>query len=140
MTTSGEEPRPGTQQTPPPGQSYGGPPVVGPSQEERNWAMAAHVGSFLAAWVALGLLAPLVVLLAKGNESAYIRRHAVESLNFQINALVYIAVFALLVIVLVGIPLLVAYGIFYLVVVILGTVRASNGEEYRYPATIRLIS
>lgn len=108
--------------------------------EERNWAMAAHVGSFLAAWAAVGLVAPLVVMLVKGNDSAFIRRHSVESLNFQINALVYIVVFVALSFILIGIPLLIAYGIFYLVSVILATVRASNGEDYRYLLTIRFIS
>jgi uncharacterized Tic20 family protein len=146
MTTSGEEPlrreqSQHSEHSPPGGPSpYGGPPAWTAGQEERTWAMAAHVGSFVTASFALGLIAPLVVLLAKGNASPYIRRHAVESLNFQINALIYIAVFFMLIFVVIGIPLLIAYGIFYLVVVILATVRASNGADYRYPATIRFIS
>jgi uncharacterized Tic20 family protein len=76
----------------------------------------------------------------KGNDSGFIRRHAVESLNFQINALVYIILFVILAFVLIGFVLLPLYGIFYLVVVILASVRASRGEEYRYPLTIRVIS
>jgi len=59
-----------------------------PVAEERNWAVAAHVGSFVSAWFALGMFAPLIVLLIKGSSSPFIRAHAVESLNFQINALV----------------------------------------------------
>lgn len=110
------------------------------TSQERNWALAAHVGSFVSAWFALGLFAPLIVLLARGNDSPFIRRHAVESLNFQLNALVYSVVFALLIIVLVGFVLLPLYGIFYVIVVILGTVRAGSGEEFRYPLTIRVVS
>ena len=108
--------------------------------EERNWAMGAHLGSFLAAYVALGLLAPLVVLLVKGNDSAFVRRHAVESLNFQLNAIVYTLVFFVLCFVLIGFLLLPLYAVFYVVVVILASVRASKGEDYRYPLTIRFIS
>ena len=63
-----------------------------PTEWEKNWAMIAHMGAFVAAWVALGLLAPLFVLLTKGKESEFVRRHAVESLNFQINALVWMAI------------------------------------------------
>jgi uncharacterized protein len=122
-----------------PQQPYGG-AAHALTDEERNWAMAAHVGSFLAAWFALGLLAPLVVLLVKGNDSDYVRRHAVESLNFQINALVYIVLFAALMLVLVGFILLPLYGIFYAVAVILGAVRASQGADFRYPLTIRFVS
>jgi uncharacterized Tic20 family protein len=129
----------------PPTQSYPGPhPADYPGEpttaEERNWAMAAHIGSFVAAYVFLGLLAPLIVLLAKGNTSPFVRRHATESLNFQLNALVYLVVFALLLLVLIGLVLLPLYAIFYVVVVIIGSVRASRGEEYRYPGIVRIIS
>ncbi len=118
---------------------YGG-PLAETTPEERNWALAAHIGSIVTAWFALGLIAPLIVLLVKGKDSPYIRRHAVESLNFQINALIWTVVCAVLMIVLVGFVLIAFYGVFYLICVILGTVRASRGEEFRYPLTIRLVS
>ena len=105
--------------------------------------MAAHLGSFLAAWFALGLLAPLAVLLVKGGASPFVRRHATESLNFQINALFYTVALVLLLFVLVGfllLPLVPVYAIFYLIFVILGSVRASAGEDFRYPLTVRFIS
>jgi uncharacterized Tic20 family protein len=108
--------------------------------EERNWAMAAHLGSIVTAWFALGLVAPLLVLLLKGGTSPFVRRHAVESLNFQINALVYTVVFSLLIFLLIGFVLLPVYGLFYLVCLVLATVRASSGEDFRYPLTIRVIS
>lgn len=111
-----------------------------PTAEDRNWAMAAHLGSLVSAWFALGLFAPLVVLLVKGGSSPYVRQHSVESLNFQLNALVYTVVFALLLFVLIGFVLLPAYAIFYLVCVVLATVRSSNGQDYRYPLTVRVVS
>jgi len=132
-----------TSDSPPPDTGSWPPPAGGhlaPSAEDRNWALAAHIGSLLAAWFALGLIAPLLVLLIKGGGSPYIRRHAVESLNFQINALIYIVVCVVLMFVLIGFVLIVVYGIFYLVCVITATVRASNGDEYRYPLTLRLVS
>jgi uncharacterized protein len=141
MTTSGDTPH-DPQSPPPAGPPPGAyhPPAGVVSSIERNWALAAHVGSFVAAAVALGFVAPLIVLLAKGGESPFIRRHAVESLNFQINALIWIAVCVVLMFVLIGIPLLVAYGLFYAVCVIVGSVRASNGQDYRYPMTARFVS
>ncbi|MBA3619909.1 MAG: DUF4870 domain-containing protein [Acidothermales bacterium] len=102
--------------------------------------MAAHLGSFLAAWFALGLLAPLAVLLFKADASGFVRRHSVESLNFQINALFYTVVFALLIFVLIGLVLLPLYGLFYLVCVVSASVKASEGADYRYPLTVRFIS
>ena len=40
-------------------------------------------------FVALAFLGPLIVMLTKGNESRYVRRQAVESLNFQLSILIY---------------------------------------------------
>jgi hypothetical protein len=110
------------------------------SGEERNWAVAAHLSGFVAAYLALGFLGPLVVLLAAGNRSPYIRRHAVEALNFNLSVLLYLVVSAILVLVLIGIPMLLALGLLYLVTTIQGALAASRGEEYRYPLTIRFIS
>ncbi len=108
--------------------------------DDRNWSVGAHLGSFVTAWFALGLIAPLLVLLLKGPSSPFVRQHAVESLNFQINALVYSVVFGLLMFLLIGFVLLPLYAIFYVACVVLATIRASNGELFRYPFTVRVIS
>ena len=119
---------------------------IAPTSEERNWAMAAHLGSFVAAYAALGLLAPLTVLLVKGDASPFVRRHAVESLNFQITTLVWaligfaVVIFTLGVGIFVVVPIAVVVATFYLVVVIIGGVRASGGRDYRYPLTWRFVS
>jgi hypothetical protein len=110
-----------------------------PTDQERTWALAAHIGSFLAAYVALGFLCPLVVLLVKGNDSPFVRHHAIESLNFQITAAILTVVFFILIFVVIGIFLLVALGIAYVVLVIMATVAASRGEWYRYPVSLRLV-
>lgn len=121
---------------PAPGGGY--PPA--PLPDERNWALGAHIGSIVTAWFAFGFIAPLIVMLTKGKESEFIRRHAVESLNFQLNALVWTVVLALTMIVLIGFVLLPLYGVFWLVCVIIGTMRASQGQEFRYPLTIRVVT
>jgi uncharacterized Tic20 family protein len=116
-----------------------GQPSYVTTSEERNWALAAHVGTFLAAWFAMGFLCPLIIMLTKGTESAFVRRHAVESLNFQISLLIYLAASAVLILILIGIFLMIAVGIFALVVIVMATVAAANGEDYRYPLCIRLV-
>jgi uncharacterized Tic20 family protein len=111
-----------------------------PTSEERTWGWVSHAGSFVGAAVAMAFVVPLVIVLTKGKESAFVRRHAVESLNFQITTLIYAAVSAVLVLVVVGLFLLLALAVFYVVVVVLATVKAASGEEYRYPLTLRLVS
>ena len=80
------------------------------------------------------------MLLVRGNQSPFVRRHAVESLNFHIFVAVLSVVSAVLVFVGIGIIMLVVLGLYYLVAVVMGTVAAANGREFRYPVTVRLVS
>ena len=117
--------------------------VSGP---DRTWAAAAHIGSLVAAFVAMGFLAPLIVLLARGNDSPYVRRHAVESLNFQISLLIYIAVafvavlFTLGIAFIVVIPIGAVVALFALIAIVMATAAANRGDDFRYPLCIRLVS
>jgi uncharacterized Tic20 family protein len=124
---------------PPPNPPYPPQRPMSPS-DERMWAGAAHWSALVAAVVALAFLGPLLVLLVKGNQSSFVRRQAVESLNFQLSVLIYGLVSFVLVLVLVGILLLVALGLAWLVLTIIGAVRASSGVDYRYPLTLRMVS
>ena len=137
--------------------SYGQPPAQNPygqqppyapqpgagglTPDERTWGGAAHWGALLASLVGgLAFLGPLLVLLIKGNESQWIRRQSVESLNFQISILIYALVSGLLLLVLIGFVLLPLVGLFWLIFTIIGSVKASNGDDYRSPLTIRMVS
>ena len=101
--------------------------------------MLAHLLSFVAAYIALGFLAPLIVLMVFGQRSAYVRAQAVESLNFNLTWLLYAVVGVVLLLLVVGIFILIALGIAYVVLVIIASIRANNGEFFRYPLTIRFV-
>lgn len=129
---------------PPYGTPHGSPagtpgPAPLSTSDERTWGMLAHLSGFVAAYVALGLIGPAVVLATMGQRSDFVRRHAVEALNFNISVLIYAAVSGVLAFVLIGIPMLVALAVLYLVTVIQGAMAANRGEEYRYPLTIRFV-
>lgn len=107
--------------------------------------MIAHVGVFVAAWFAMGFLCPLVIWLVYRNRSDFIRRHALESLNFQLSLLIYSAIAVILILVTFGlgiliiVPLIIIGAVAAVVVIILATMAASSGRDYRYPLTIRLV-
>jgi uncharacterized Tic20 family protein len=128
---------PPPQPPPPPPGGPAGQPL--PPDQERLWAMLSHLLSFVAAYLFLGFVAPLIVLLIFGPRSAFVRANAVESLNFNLTWLLYGIVAVILAFVLIGIPILIVLGIAYLVLVIVASVKANNGEVYRYPATIRFV-
>ena len=127
-------------QTPPPG-SYPpgqpGYPMVRPLRpdEEKLWAVAAHLGPLL-----LGFLAPLVVWLVFKDRSQYLDRTGKEALNMQISYMLYGLVAGISIILLVGLLLLPAVGLAWLVLMIVATVKVANHEEFRYPAIIRFVS
>ena len=98
------------------------------------WAMFCHLSTFIA-----GFIGPLVIWLIKKDESYYIDYHGKEALNFQISVFIYAVVCGLLSIVLIGIPLAIALAIFNIVVVVIASVKAHNGEYYNYPLNLRLI-
>lgn len=120
-----------------------GPPLS--ASDERTWGMIAHIGVFVAAWFAMGFLCPLVIWLVYRNRSDFIRRHALESLNFQLSLLIYTAIAVILILVTFGlgiliiVPLVIIGAVAALVVIILATMAASSGRDYRYPLTIRLV-
>jgi uncharacterized Tic20 family protein len=130
-------PPPSQPPPPPPGGGPVGPPL--PPDQERLWAMLAHLLSFVAAYLFLGFVAPLIVLLVFGPRSAFVRAHAVESLNFNLTWLLYGIIAVILAFVLIGFLILAILGIAYVVLVIIASVRANNGQMYRYPATIRFV-
>ena len=122
-----------SQVPPPPGQDQL------PPDQERLWGMLAHLLSFVAAYLFLGFVAPLIIMLVFGPRSAFVRANAVESLNFNLTWLLYGIVGVILAFLLIGIPILIALGIAYLILVVIASVRANNGEVYHYPATIRFV-
>jgi len=85
------------------------------------------------------ILGPLAVWLIKRGDSPEIDAHGKESLNFQVSMLIYDAIAAILCIFLIGIPILIALWVLNTVLVIIASVKASEGKLYQYPFTIRLI-
>ncbi len=150
----GDQPPGGGQ---PPGDqppSGGGPPAGGspsgaPDQQERTWAIVAHL-SGLVQFVGIPfVVGPFVVWLLTSDRGRFARDQATEALNFSLSFLIYGIALAVLGIVLAfptaglaAIPLVLlglALGILWLVLVIVAAVRSSNDVWYRYPLTIRMV-
>ena len=110
-------------------------------KEKRQWAMFAHLGIFSSIFIPLGnFIAPIVIWQMKKHESEFVVDQAKESLNFQITLMIYSLISILLCFIVIGFFLIFALVIFSLIMVIVGGIRANEGEYYRYPMCIRLIS
>lgn len=115
--------------------------LKGPSRDERNWAIIAHLSALSAVFTGIGMIVgPLVVWLIKRDDGAYIADQAREALNFNITMFIAYVVAALLVVVAVGLLLLPVLAIAHLVLIIIAMVQAGEGREFRYPFALRLIN
>jgi uncharacterized Tic20 family protein len=85
------------------------------------------------------IVAPLILWLVKRSTSPLLDRTGKEVLNFQISFTIYAAIAGILCFVLVGFLILPAIAILWLVLIIIAAIKTGNGEEYRYPLTIRML-
>ncbi len=117
------------------------PEEVLPDKDARMWGMLCHLGS-LSMWIGVpfgNFIVPLVILLTKGKEHPFIEDQAKEVLNFQISLLLYFLGSLLLCLIIIGIIPLLLIVIGAPILTIIAAIRANDGEEYRYPFTIRFI-
>jgi uncharacterized Tic20 family protein len=105
------------------------------TQGEKVLAILCHVSLFLG----VGFLLPLIVFLVKKDESPWLGAQAREVLNFHISLVIYGVVCAVLFLVLIGVFMLMALGLFATICSIIGAIRAAEGSLYHYPLTIRLV-
>jgi uncharacterized protein len=106
-------------------------PAVPPTSDEKTLALIAHVITFVSSFIA-----PLIIYFVKKDESSFVAAHAKESLNFQLTMFILIVI---LFISIIGILLVWLVGIYALVMVIVATIRASEGKLYKYPFSIKFI-
>jgi hypothetical protein len=139
-------------QTPPPIEP---PPPIAPAKlppnpesQARTWNMLCHL-SALAALVGIpfgNILGPLIVWQIKKNEFPSVDVHGKAALNFQITVTIAVFIGGLAAVLLsffcVGyllFPLVLLIGLAGLVFAIIAAIKASNGEEYKYPWSLELV-
>lgn len=115
--------------------AYGAPGAqpVSPS-DAKTWAMLAHFGA-----IVLGFIAPLVVWLMYKDRDEFVRRHAVESLNFQILLAIGYVVSMVLMFLLIGLLLFPIIWIAGIVLEVMGGIAANNGREHKYPFNVSFV-
>jgi uncharacterized Tic20 family protein len=111
------------------------------STNVRTWNILCHASALLGVFLHFPghLLGPLIVWLAKRDDSPEIDAHGKESLNFQISMLIYNGIAVVFCLVLVGFAFLAVLWVLNAVFVIVAAIQASDGKFYRYPMTIRFI-
>jgi uncharacterized Tic20 family protein len=106
----------------------------------RTTAVAAHLSTFAGLVVPFGsVIGPLAVWLTRRDRDPFIDQAGREALNFGITIAIYGAVLLVAALMLIGIPLLIVGVVAWVVLASLAAVKASEGQAYRYPLTLRLV-
>ena len=110
---------------------------TGASQDEKTLALITHLSGIVA-----GFIVPLIIWLINKDkpEKAFLISQSKEALNFQITVLLSWIVAMVLSFLLIGFLLYPVILIGNIVFCILAGIKANNGESYRYPVAIRLVS
>ena len=129
-------------------QGYSATQAIGPNSN--TLAMWAHlgplvvglVGSFAIVPAFLTWLPPLIIKQIRPNDE-FLKRHANESLNFQLQWIIISVPLALVLTLftvltlgfgaLLVVPVVAVLGILLMIMMILAGVAASNGKEHKYP-------
>lgn len=115
------------------------PPSPG-DNDVRQWMIALHLSAFAGLLIPFGnILGPLIIWLIKKAEIPALDPVGRSVLNFQISWMIYALVSGLSIFVCIGWALFPAVAIAWLVFMIIGAVKASNGEEYKFPLTIKFL-
>ena len=116
-------------------------PVVGPTKDERTWAMLCHLCIVVETFIPFLVLGPLLILLIKGDDLPLVKQQGKEAINFQITLFLAALLCGMLIPVF-GLGFLLGglLAIYAFISGVIATVKVKEGEAYRYGICLRLIS
>jgi uncharacterized Tic20 family protein len=118
----------------------GGNGGTSPDRDSQQWGMIAHLSALSGFVIPFGnVIGPLVIWQMK-KDMPFVVDQGKEALNFQITVIIAVFVCILLSFIVIGMLLLPVVGIGALVLTVIAGIKANNGEAYRYPFALRLIS
>lgn len=117
---------------------YTGPRFWGTS--ENTFCMLLHLSQLLGVVLPfipfIGLVVPVVMWVSEKDKSPRVDAHGRVVLNWALSYIIYFAISLVLLLVLIGGLLLAAVVVLNIVFAIVGGVKASTGEVWKYPLSI----
>ncbi len=108
--------------------------------EVNQFCMLMHFAQFAGYIIPLaGLILPIVMWASNKDQSELVDAHGKNILNWIISSAIYIVIGIVLIVVIIGIPILVAVGICSLIFTIIGGLKANDGYVYVYPLAITFL-
>ena len=119
-------------------QSSNSNPLFGMS--ENSYSALMHISQFAGIILpGLGFVAPIILWIMNKENNEKVNATGRHIVNFMISMFIYYAISGALCCIVIGIPMLIALGIMHIVFVIIATIKANNGEIWKYPLTISFL-
>ena len=111
------------------------------TESERNWSMLCHLSAFAAFLFPFGggIIGPLICWMSKRDESLWINENGKAALNFNLSILLYMVLISPLIFIVIGIPLIGMLFLFKYIFIVIASIKAGKGEEFKYPLSIPFI-
>lgn len=104
------------------------------AEGDTTLAALAHASALIASF-----LGPILFLVLADDDDELVKQNAKNALNFQIIIFVLLTISGLLTIVLIGLLLLPIVLLIDLILVLIATLKAKDGNIYKYPYTPSII-
>jgi uncharacterized Tic20 family protein len=109
-------------------------------KDAKMFGMLCHLSALAGLVIPFGsIVGPLVFWMLKRDQYEFVNQEGREALNFSISMVIYALVAGALIFVGIGLVLLPILALFWLIMIIIATIKSSAGESYRYPLNLRLI-
>jgi len=106
-------------------------------KDVQQWSVLLHLSQLLVYVLPpFGLVVPFVIWQYQKTEMPEIDEHGKVVANWILSALIYTVGSAILCVLVIGIPLLLAVIVLSVVYPVIGAVKASSGKVWRYPLSI----
>ncbi|HSP22583.1 MAG TPA: DUF4870 domain-containing protein [Planococcus sp. (in: firmicutes)] len=94
--------------------------------ENTGLKVLVHASAFFAPF-----LVPFIVFII--TEDQEVKKLSIQALLFQLAMGILLFISSLLVVVIIGIPLLIIFGLMTIIVPVMGIIKALNNEKFDYP-------
>ena len=105
-----------------------------PTQDDKTLAILTHLSGIF-----FSIIVPLIVWLTAKESKPWLSGQSKEALNFQITILIAYVISCALTLVLVGFFLFFIVWAVNIILCIVAAIQTSQGREYSYPLTLRLV-
>ena len=110
------------------------------SERSRFWCVLCHLGALTGYILPFGhIIAPLLIWMNTRGKVPGVDRAGRESINFQLTVTLLALIGVMLSVVFVGLVLLFATVVFHVSMTLYASLRAQQGDEFRYPLNLRMI-